>query len=171
MNSCHIIINMSEKRILKMYKELLKHEKESGSLEKYYNIKDKRLKIKIYMIDHFNFQFNIKFTRIPQTNTLRKKISKYILMDIAKYAEETINISIVVKFPHDYPFKPPHWSILEYNDNILIEDISKYYDYIIETHNEIYFAEEQWSPAIDFNRDFLDILVKILTGIKYTIDI
>ena len=161
---------MSEKRIMKMYKQLLIYEKDYGSLEKYYNIKDKRLKIKIYMIDNFKFQFNISFKRIPQTNILRNKINKYLLTDISKYAEENINISIIVKFPHYYPFEPPYWSILEYNDNILNENISKYYHYIIDSHNEVYFTYKQWTPSIDFNRDFLDVLVKILIGVKYTVN-
>ena len=141
-----------------------------GSLEKYYNIGDKRLTIKFLQVDNHSIRFDIKFTRSPQAILLNKKISKYLLIEVANFAKEEINISMFVKYTHDFPFTPPRWLLLEYHDNILNNNISKYYEYITHQHNEIYHKFHQWYPAISLRTDFLDIFTKFLKGIKYTID-
>ena len=156
--------------VVKMFHELLKLQEKYGTLENFYNISDKRLRIEIYKKNENVVQFNITFTRVPHIGLLKQKMSKYILKDVEKYAEEKINISLDVKYPNDYPFKPPQWSLSKYDDNILKENISKYYEYVIQTHNYIYSIEQQWSPAIPLRIDFLDLLLKITMGLKYTLE-
>jgi hypothetical protein len=124
----------SSKKVFEMHRTMLNEKIKFGSLENFYNISDKRLKIKMHHVNmnDRSIQFDIKFVRIPTISLLKSKISKYILIDVAKYAEEKINISLVVKYPCDYPFKPPEWFLSKYNDNILNEDISIYYKFIIQ---------------------------------------
>jgi len=163
-------INYSKKMTDKNIIELLKLQQQYKGLENFYNISDKRLSIKICRIDENIVQFDIKFKRVPRISLLNKKITKYILLYVKKFAEETINISLSVKYPRYYPFKPPEWILCKYNDNILNEDISIYYKFIIQAHNEIYSIREQWSPAIFLRMDFLDLFLKITLGIKYTLE-
>ena len=159
--------NYSEKWISKMIKEIKRLENHFGDLETYYNIPDKRLNINFLQKDKYSIIFNIKFTRCPWTFLLKKKINKYVLKDVEKFATEEILINFFVEYPHDFPFSPPKWLILKYNDNILNENISKYYEYIIKQHNESY--ELSWCPAISLRVDLLDIIEKFLKSIKYTL--
>tara|TARA_Y100000992_G_C21141577_1_gene431635 strand:- start:241 stop:759 length:519 start_codon:yes stop_codon:yes gene_type:complete len=164
--------NYSSRFIFKMYREILREENKFGSLEDFYHISDKRLKIKIHRLkqNDRSIMFSIIFTRVPEINLLKSKISKYVLIDVARYAEEKINISLGVKYPYDYPFNPPEWFLCKCNDNILNEDISIYYKFIIQAHNEIYSTRGQWSPAIPLRADFLDLFTKIFMGIQYTLN-
>ena len=154
---------MAKKWIRKMYEEISNIE----SIETFYNIENRGLNIKSYKINEYEIQFDIIFTRMPLKDLLQEKISKYPLINVGKFAEEKINISLLVKYTLDHPFKSPHWILLNYSDNILNENISEYYHYVIDSHNEIH--DKQWSPAIFLEKDFLVLLVKILKGIKYTI--
>ena len=160
---------MTERYIQKMYRELLNIRTNFGSLENFYNISDKRLKIIFFRTSTYSIQFNISFERCPTSVILSKKINNYVLKEVEQYAKEKINISVIVTYPEYYPFSPPTWCLFNYSDNILEEDISTYYKFIIDTHNDIYFSQKQWSPAIQLRTDFLNILMKIIMGIKYTI--
>ena len=154
---------MSNKRIRKMYEEISNIE----SIESFYNIENRGLNIKLYKINEYDIQFDIIFTRMPLKDLLQEKISKYPLINVGKFAEEKINISLLVKYTLEHPFKSPHWILLNYSDNISNDNISEYYHYVIDSHNEIH--DKQWSPVIVLKDDFLALLVKILNGIEYTI--
>ena len=162
---------MAQKWIRKMHDELLKLQDRFGTLQEFYCIPDKRLQIQFEHTEGSAITFHVLFDRSMQTSLLKDKISKYVLMDVARFAKENIHIKLVVNYLHDYPFKPPTWSLDSYSDNILKEDISKYYEHIIQSHNEVYSIGRQWSPLIPLRVDFLDLLAKLIMGIKYTLSV
>ncbi len=154
-----------------MHEELTELQDRFGSLQEFYGIPYKCLQVQFDHMDNHTIKFHILFDHSTQTSLLEDKISKDLLMDVASFAKENIHIELVVKYPCDYPFNPPTWSLDNYSDNIIKEDISKYYEHIIQSHNEVYSVRGQWSPTIPLRVDFLDLLVKLIMGVKYTVSV
>lgn len=159
---------MSTKWILKMYNELKNEETKHHSLQAFYSIPDKRLQISFYQQTDCIIIFKITFERMFLSNVLHNNIDKYSLININQFANDTVNIMLRVKYPKDFPFKPPIWHLIDYSDNICSDDISIYYNYIIHQHNEKYNI--YWSPVITLRIDFLILLIKIIEGIKFTLN-
>lgn len=160
-----------QKKIHKMHDELIELQDRFGSLQEFYGIPDKRLQIQFVHTSDDTIKFHISFVRSIHTSLLEHKISKYVLLDVESFAKEHINIELLVKYPCDYPFNPPVWSLNKYRDNIVNEDMSKYYEHIIQSHNEVYSVRRQWCPIITLRTDFLDLLMKLTMGVEYTISV
>ena len=155
---------MSVKWIMK---ERLNYEKcveKYGSIEKYYGLTDKRFKIKRTQNDILEDVFEMTFVRCAQSYPLSKTLNKYILREINDFAKETIYVKVKVKHAKVHPFKHPTWSFQDSESNIM-RNIGIYFEYVLREHLIIH--QEQWSPAISFNADLCDIIVKVIDGFKY----
>tara|TARA_Y100000389_G_scaffold171572_1_gene179313 strand:- start:2565 stop:3095 length:531 start_codon:yes stop_codon:yes gene_type:complete len=151
--------------------------KSNVSIEKYYGIDDKNIKIildKPYTLMKVNNHVTevqklvIYYYEDNNAWVLNKKISKYPLLDIKKYAVSYIKLTIHIYYK-DYPFNPPEFKIYDiintinkHQDNILKIKIG----HIINNYN-IYNHGDDWSPIMSIGPDLLCFLISYLELIEY----
>ena len=82
-------------------------------------------------------------------------LSNYINSFLGDY----IKLGVKIRFPLDYPFNQPVWSLYSVHHNLVCQlDIKNYYQYQIDNHNMMY--KRVWSPAIDIDKDILEFTQK-----------
>jgi hypothetical protein len=114
------------------------------------NFTTKREENEVYFTVSFVKSYNIDIRELP------KEINDII----SSYASEFININLKILHYNNYPFHPPEWCLSKILCNIKLPfDIKDYYNYIIKNHNDKY--KNDWSPAIDIEKDILEFIQKI----------
>jgi hypothetical protein len=114
------------------------------------NFTTKREENEVYFTVSFVKSYNIDIQNLP------KEINDII----SSYASEFINIKFKILHYDDYPFHPPEWSLSSvfYNTKLLL-NLNDYYNYIVKNHNDKY--KNDWSPAINIEKDILEFIQKI----------
>jgi hypothetical protein len=79
-----------------------------------------------------------------------------------------IELRVQITFTDTYPFEAPIWGLVGVKHTIPKANLpyptyklSDYYQHAISMHNNIIRNPENWSPAIDIEKDILDFLRKI----------
>ena len=79
---------------------------------------------------------------------------------IDTYNKNYLYITISILYHDSYPFRAPKWSLQDVRHNLTIPlDLTNYYTYVIENHNEQYCYE--WSAATGIEADILNFIQKI----------
>lgn len=148
---------------------------DGSSIEDFFGIinePNEKLKFALKLDENNNYS-NILFTDFCQsvnlifTVTYRKnrlynflnfpiEISKII----SSFLDNYVKLDIKIAYLPGYPFKNPHWSLLnlEYNVNNKI-DLLEYYRHKINRHN--HQNKEGWSAVIYIEKDLLEFIQKI----------
>jgi hypothetical protein len=111
------------------------------SIEDYFQIKGYTFNVS--RIDETTFHFNSS-TIAPN---LELKIPKELIDYIQSYLIE--KLSIEIKYPRNYPFKCPRFSLISGSDNSGLRVLNYAYD-------------RDWSPAIIFEKDILNLIQHIV---------
>jgi len=78
---------------------------------------------------------------------------------ISTYLPSYIKITLTIKYPPDYPFKPPTWSLTELSHNInLHADVEEYYSSIVDAHNR---ENREWLPSTWVEKDVILFISRI----------
>jgi hypothetical protein len=150
---------MSNEYLEKRLSRFITH-MENSSMEKYFGIVCKpgtKLQISIQkeettLILHIRFIKTYSFDIM----NLPSEINNIIL----SYTSEYIDISLDITYLGRYPFVQPIWYLSNVLTNIVEPlDLTEYYKYIVNNHNEGY--KTGWSPAIDIEKDILYFITKI----------
>ena len=119
------------------------------SVEKY----DRYLLLKI-KYKHTQFDFDIKKHTI-------KELPIEINYLISEYLPCEINLTYMIMYSGDYPFKPPVWSLVSCDERLAscLKNAQEYYEYITDNHNNTNALS--WSPAICIDVDILFYISRI----------
>ena len=81
---------------------------------------------------------------------------------IAEYLPSYITLELRIDYTNTYPFDIPQWSLVSCNDRLAssLKNAEEYYTYIINTHNSMH-RSDNWSPAIDIDKDILQFMIRI----------
>ena len=111
------------------------------SIEKYFQIVGYKFHVK--RIDEATFHFG--------STTIVKKINLSLPDVIIDYIQSYLidKLFIEIKYPKDYPFKCPRFSLLSGVENKGIDVLNYAYD-------------RDWSPAITFEKDILNLIQHII---------
>lgn len=137
---------------------LKKLENTDNSITKYYNIDNPFLTITFNPYDDF-YEIIIVYDRkepIFDFPMLPREINE----KINNYTECYINITVNIKKEDRYPYIANTWSLKDIKYHIpsgIHINIKKYYEYLINLHNE---NNEYWSPIMRFiNSDLLNFIM------------
>ena len=148
-----------ERRIIRMLEEF-KINLNGQSIKNYFNI-EQQIDFKLKKHKECGCLFSFKYGVDPfiyNISNLPQDINHYIKTFINK----NYIISFDLKFPADYPFKPPQW---ELNSPINNKQLNKEIDCIIKIHN--YKYKYDWSPWIMIEKDVL-FMIESLLKIDYS---
>lgn len=169
---------MNESSSVKKFKEFNKRLINSNvSIEKYYGIDDKNIKIildKPFTLMKINNMLTevqklvIYYYQDNNSWVLNKKVSKYSLLDIKKYANSYVKLTIHIYYK-DYPFYPPEFKIYDVvnsinkrQDNILKIKIGN----IVNNYNILNHGKD-WSPIMSIEPDLLSFMISYLELLEY----
>lgn len=170
---------MNDTYAVKTFKKFCKYSLQQNniSIEKYYGINNKNIKIildKPYTLMKVNNilteiqKLVIYYYEDNNAWVLKKKVSKYSLLDIKKYANSYVKLIIHIYYK-DYPFYPPEFKIYDIvntinkrQDNILKIKIG----HIINSYN-IFNHGRDWSPIMSIGPDLLCFITSYLELIEY----
>jgi hypothetical protein len=131
------------------------------SFEEYFgivNTNETYLKMNLFIQEN-EFIFTINFQKYYKCYDILElpiEISRLI----ASYNRDIITIKIKILLTDDYPFTRPVWVLDSVEGNINTQlNLTEYYEYIVENHNNMY--ELDWSPAISIDKDILEFVQKI----------
>jgi len=127
------------RRLNNLYEEFQK----IPSIEEHFQVSSHTFRVE--RTDEKTFQLNVSVI-VP---TLELNIPDVLIEHIQSYLIE--NASIEIKYPNDYPFKCPKFS--------LIGGIDKYYKALCILN---YQYDRDWSPAITFEKDILYLIQYIV---------
>ena len=127
---------MSKKRLERLYEEF----RQIPCIHDHFQITGYIFKVD--RIDDYTFHFTSRTTVTIKLN-LPEDLNKYIQSYL------TDNCLIQIKYPLDYPFKCPHFE--------LIEGPTKQGIHILN-----YAYDRDWSPAITFEKDILNLIQYII---------
>ena len=125
------------KRLNNLYEQF----QQIPSIEGHFQIEG--YKFGVSRIDDTTFRFNLS-TFAP---TLDVELPEELKEHIQSYLIE--KASIEIKYPRDYPFKCPHFSLVSGKENPGILVLNYAYD-------------RDWSPAITFEKDILNLIQHII---------
>jgi len=132
----------------------------NSSIEKYFGIISKPNTSLRFTIEQINEEYILKTIFKKKYVFEFEQLPKEINDIIRSYTIESIIIDTKIFYGNNYPFSPPVWSLINVLENINISiDVKKYYNYIVEIHNNHY--QHYWSPAIDIEMDILEFIQKI----------
>ena len=169
---------MNKSSSVKRFKEFNKKLKISNfSIEKYYGIHDKNIKIildKPYTLMKVNNHLTevqklvIYYYEDNNSWVLKKKISKYPLLSVKKYSSSYIKLIIHIYYKN-YPFNPPEFKIYDiintinkHQDNILKVKIG----HIVNNYNILNHGVD-WSPIMSIGPDLLSFMSLYLDLVEY----
>ena len=141
-------MNKRQSRIHCLYEQFI-YNLGKNTISEYFQIKTFECKLTKNKINPEEFIFEIYEEIMPNylfptlPNELSVYISKYLFtFQKAKYS---------IRFPMEYPFKPPIWDITYFTNKKYL--LAKYY------LNKQY--EVSWSPALSFEKDVLNMICAI----------
>ena len=111
------------------------------SIEDHFQIKG--YKFRVERVDESTFHFN-STTVVP---TVELNLPEELTNHIRSYLIE--NALVEIKYPRDYPFKCPHFSLLTGTEKPGVLILNYAYD-------------RDWSPAITFEKDILNLIQYII---------
>ena len=169
---------MQDTYAVKTFKNFCKYSLQNNiSIEKYYGIDDKNIKIilnnpytlmKINNITTEIQELVIYYYHDDNSWILNKKISKYPLLNIKKYSSSYIKLIIHIYYK-DYPFNPPEFKIYDIvntinkrQDNILKIKIG----HIVNEYNIVNHGQD-WSPAMIIEYDLLYFITLYMELLEY----
>ena len=80
---------------------------------------------------------------------------------IDSYNKNYLQITISILYTEPYPFHAPKWLLRDVKHNLIIPlNLTNYYTYIVQNHNEQYSYD--WSPAISIEKDILNFIQKVM---------
>jgi len=130
---------MAKRRLDNLYEQFQKIQsiKEHFQIERYH--------FEVIRINDTTFQLNSTVIIFP----IKLDLPEDIVRCIESYLKDTAKIEI--KYPHDYPFKCPKFTLLEGNEK-----------YVNVLHVLNYSYDRDWSPAITFEKDILYLIQYII---------
>uniref|UniRef100_A0A6C0HHM0 Uncharacterized protein n=1 Tax=viral metagenome TaxID=1070528 RepID=A0A6C0HHM0_9ZZZZ len=107
--------------------------------------------------------FHLQYTHLAfdlLTNNIRD-LPVEINRAISEYLPSYIILDMRMDYNEHYPFCPPIWSLMNYDDRLAssLKNSEEYYKYIISNHNQS--NQISWTPAIDIDKDILALMIRI----------
>jgi hypothetical protein len=107
------------------------------------------LKIKFIPNDIFDLKNNNIYELPPEINLF-----------ISEFIQSYIYFEFQITYTDSYPFDPPTWSMISFDDRLTnVKNMINYYNYIVRSHN--INNGYSWNPAIDLDKDILYFISKI----------
>jgi len=130
---------MTKRRLNNLYEQF----QQIVSIENHFQIKGYHFEV--VRLSDTTFQLNAKIITPP----LELELPEDILKCIESYL--TDNAKIEIKYPNDYPFKCPKFTLAEGKEK-----------YVNDLHVLNYAYDRDWSPAITFEKDILYLIQYII---------